>query len=150
VLTQRQTVLSSHKALHTLRMLNLPHIEYAESRPTAFNASGITPTEALISEACTQKLADEVIAYMATRNSCLTLFAAQPSCGPIDEEKPSKMLNGHQWPDYAYRRIQAVDSGGVERAYAEPVPYFKLQYQRPQHGRDCIEDHSTSAIGVRN
>jgi hypothetical protein len=123
------TVLAHHKPLHTLRMLNYPDIRYISApAPNNFDSSSITNEEALLCQTAMQHFSYQVMQFMAKAGSSLRVFSADPSMPPKkDCGSPNKDTNGHQWPQYVYRRSRAVDAWGREHVVAAPLANYPAE-----------------------
>jgi hypothetical protein len=113
-----QDPIARHPTLHTLRILSIPCIN-GSMRP---NSSG-PHSDKLVNllGIVMQKLAASVMRVFDRLGSRITAIGF--SSIKLHTERPQRDNNGHQWPEYFYRRGQIPDNHGVNQATAVPVRF---------------------------
>ena len=90
-------MLSQHDRLHTLRIRNLPAIDYGwdNANPTTFNLKPISNMEFKLCRVTMQNLANQVLKYTVGKGSPIKLFAAQPSCVLVSNNRLDADVNSY-------------------------------------------------------
>lgn len=123
-----KAVLSQLRTLHTLRMLNLPTIDYGMTEnPTDSDAFEPDAGGVILCRIAMQVFATEVFKYMLSHGSSIVLFAAQPRAVTSAKSRPQRDMNGHQWPEYFFTKGKISDAQGCSEVVAVPLKGAKLE-----------------------
>jgi hypothetical protein len=121
-------LLAQSRMLHTLRMLNLPTIDYDMiENPTSSNFIAPDIHGVRLCRITMQVFANEIFKYMLARASSLVLFAVQPSVVGSTKSRPQTDTNGHQWPEYFFIKGHISNAQGRNEVVAVPLRGAKLE-----------------------
>jgi hypothetical protein len=108
--TNPQDALAQHQPLHTLRMLNLPLLEWITTpAPTLFNLNKISEQETKFCHLIYQRFANEIMRSMEKRGSAPAVFSMEPS------------FSAESWPMNTFTKGRAYDARGMREAVAVPL-----------------------------
>ncbi|KAF2633371.1 hypothetical protein BU25DRAFT_486486 [Macroventuria anomochaeta] len=94
------SIVARHPNIHTLRMLNLPNIQYSSPVNPMSIWKSISDDDAMKCQALMGKFAEEVFRFLANCNSTVQFIDINPLLLPPTPPKWDD--NDHQWPLYAY------------------------------------------------
>jgi len=87
----------------------------------------IDSTHVGMAQVAMQRVAAQVMNYMAKRGSKLKVLAVSPYLQPTASTCLDKDENGHRWPNYYYLRGRNTDARGIEHITALPLAYVSLE-----------------------
>jgi hypothetical protein len=111
-------------------MLDLPVIDLEpgdEPIPRASDRVAILQNQVVPIQIMIQKLATQVLGFMALCGSPIKVFSSKPYIALSDWEKLAPDSNRHQWPEYNYIKGKVTDLMAKETVVAVPLLNVELE-----------------------
>jgi hypothetical protein len=111
-------------------MLDLPDIDLEpgdEPFPRPSDRVTILQDQVVPIQIMMQKLATQVLGFMASCGSPIKVFSSKPHIALPDWEKLAPDSNGHHWPEYNYIKGKVTDLMAKETVVAVPLLNVDLE-----------------------